>query len=221
MAIGALIISFVSLIGVIINSVFTVKTYKKNRRLEFLQRRDHLSQKISDLNDRNTEAHMISARYELVAVKNAGLPLRGEQAERNTALVASIKKQREGVENEIKLWDENIEKLQFIYSNLTSETDAPEVERIIAIVQVASDNLKKANNGYSSTLHILETTNELMKTNLAEMDEKIRQLNIDFERAIEKLNVTNKVAATSLPTGAGNGAAPRPSGRGPMTCAAR
>src|ERR1700687_1453452 len=163
-AIAALIISFFSLL---INSVFTAKTYKKNRRLEFLQRRDHLSQKISDLNDRNTEAQLISARYELVAVKNAGLPLRGEQAERNTALIASIKEQREGVENEMKLWDENIEKLHFIYSNLTSETDAPEVERIIAIVQVASDNLKKAYNGYSSTLHILETTNELMKTTLA------------------------------------------------------
>jgi hypothetical protein len=194
-AIGALAISFFSLIVTIINSVFTAKTYKKNRRLEFLQRRDHLSQKISDLNDRNTEAQLISARYELVAVKNAGLPLRGEQAERNTALIASIKEQREGVENEMKLWDENIEKLHFIYSNLTSETDAPEVERIIAIVQVASDNLKKAYNGYSSTLHILETTNELMKTTLAEGDEKIRQINIDFERAIEKLNVTNRVGS--------------------------
>jgi hypothetical protein len=100
-----------------------------------------------------------------------------------------------GVENGIKLWDENIEKLHFIYSNLTLETDAPAVERMIAIVQVASDNLKKANNGYSSILHILETTNELIKTNLAEKDEKIRQINIDFERAIEKLNVTSKVAA--------------------------
>jgi|ERR1017187_647010 hypothetical protein len=194
-AIGALTISFFSLIGIIINSVFTAKTYKKNRRLEFLQRRDHLSQKISDLNERNTEAQLISARYELVAVKNAGLPLRGEQAERNTALIASIKEQRVGVENGIKLWDENIEKLHFIYSNLTLETDAPAVERMIAIVQVASDNLKKANNGYSSILHILETTNELIKTNLAEKDEKIRQINIDFERAIEKLNVTSKVAA--------------------------
>ena len=104
-AIGALIISFFSLIGVIINSVFTAKTYKKNRRLEFLQRRDHLSQKISDLNDRNTEAQLISARYELVAVKNAGLPLRGEQAERNTALIVSIKGLRDGVENIIKLCD--------------------------------------------------------------------------------------------------------------------
>lgn len=44
----------------------------------------------------------------------------------------------------MKLWDVNIEKLHFIYSNLTLETDAPEVERMIAVVQVASDDLKKA-----------------------------------------------------------------------------
>ena len=186
-AIGALIISFFSLIGVIINSVFTAKTYKKNRRLEFLQRRDHLSQKISDLNDRNTEARLIVARYELVAVKNAGLPLRGEQAEQNTALIASIKEARNGVENGIKLWDENIEKLHFLYSSLTLETDAPEVEKLIVTVQVASDTLKKANNGYSAILHVLETTNEFIKTTLAETDEKKRQINLDFERAIEKL----------------------------------
>jgi len=158
-AIGALIISFLSLIGTIINSVFTAKTYKKNRRLEFLQRRDRLSQQISDLNDRNTKFQLISARYELVAVKNAGLPLRGEQAERNTALIASIKVQREGVEEGIKLWDENIERLHFMYSNLTLETDAPEVERLIASVQVASDNLKKSHIVFSSCLHIFETTN--------------------------------------------------------------
>ena len=123
----------------------------------------------------------------LLRLRTLGYHLEGNKAERNTALIASIKEQREGVENEMKLWDENIEKLHFIYSNLTLETDAPEVERMIAIVQVASDNLKKANNGYSSTLHILETNNELIKTNLAETDEKIRQINLDFERAIEKL----------------------------------
>jgi len=191
-AIGALTISFFSLIGIIINSVFTAKTYKRNRRLEFLQRRDHLSQKISDLNDRNTEFHLISARYELVAVKNAVLPLRGEYAERNTALIASIKKQREGVENLITLWDQNIEKLHFIYSNLTSETGASVLETAIAIVQVASDGLKQMYNVYSSTLHILETTNELIETNLAETDEKIRQINIDFEKAIERVRTGQK-----------------------------
>src|ERR1700730_2761543 len=126
-AIGALAVSFLSLIGLVINSVFTAKTYKKNRRLEFLQRRDRLSQKISDLNDRNTEAHLISARFELVAVKNAGLPLRGEHAERNAALIASIQQQRDGVEQGIKRWDEDIKRLHFIYSKVTLDTDAPEV----------------------------------------------------------------------------------------------
>jgi len=200
-AIGALIISFFSLIGTIINSVFIVKTYKKNRRLEFLQRRDHLSQKISDLNDRNTEAQLFLARFALVAVKNAGLPLRGEEAERNTALIASIKEQQEGVEKGIKLFDGNIERLHFIYSNLTLETDAPVVEILITSVQVASDNLKKANNGYSSILHILETTNELMKTNLAERDEKIRQINLDFEKAVEKLDFDFEKSVEKLKKG--------------------
>lgn len=186
-AIPALIISFLSLIGLLINSVFTAKTYKKNRRLEFLQRRDRLSKKISELNDRSIEAQLISARYGLVLVKNAGLQLQGEQAERNAALIASIKEQREGVDKGKVLWDENIEKLHFIYSHLNLETDAPEVERMIAIVQLASDNLKKAYEGYSSTLHILETTNEFIKTNLTERDEKIRQINLDFERAVEQL----------------------------------
>jgi hypothetical protein len=63
---------------------------------------------------------------------------------------------------------------------------------MITIVQVALDNLKSIYDGYSSVLHILETTNELIKTNLAETDEKIRQINLDFERAVEKLNVTKQ-----------------------------
>jgi hypothetical protein len=140
------------------------------------------------LNDRNTKAHFISARFELVAVKKAGLPLRGEQAEQNTALIVSSKGLRDGVENIIKLCDKFIEMLHLKYSNLTLETDASEVERMIAIVKVASDNLKNTNDVHLSTLYILETNNELMKTTLAETDEKIRQINIDFERAMEKLS---------------------------------
>jgi len=67
---------------------------------------------------------------------------------------------------------------------------------MIASVQVASDNLKKAIIGYSAVLHILETTNELIKTNLAETDEKIRQINLDFERAIEKLTKKSQLSDT-------------------------
>lgn len=184
-AIGALIISFLSLI-------FTAKTYKKNRRLEFLQRKDHLSQKISELNDRVTEAHLISARFGIVALKNAGLPLRGEQAEQNTALIASLNKLRDGIEDGTKLWEKTIERLHLLYSNLTLETDAPAVERTIADVQVASDNLKNINDSFTSCLHILETTNEFMKITIAETDEKIRQINSDFDKAMEKIKVGTK-----------------------------
>ena len=182
-AIGALLISFLSLIA-------TFMTYRRNRRLEFLQRRDRLSQLISELSDRNTEFRLISARYELVAVKNAGLPLRGEQAEQNMAGVASIKAQREVVETEIEHWDKNIEALHFICSNLTLQTDAPKIEEMMTIVQVASDDLKKAKGVYSSTVHILETTNEFIKTTLVATDAKMRQIDLDYEKAIEKL--TNK-----------------------------
>ncbi|MGK2914753.1 MAG: hypothetical protein ACSLE5_09940 [Porticoccaceae bacterium] len=198
-AIGALSIAIFTLIVAIINSVFIAKTYKKSRRLEFLQRRDHLSRKISDLNDKNNEAQMISARYKLVELKQTMLPLQGEQAEQNTALIASIKKQREGLEMEIKLWDERNETLQLLFSNLTLETHAPGAERMIAFVQVVSDNLTKFYSIYLSALHILETTNELTKTTLAKRDADIRQINLDadakkrqinldYERAIEKLS---------------------------------
>lgn len=46
-------------------------------------------------------------------------------------------------------------------------------------------------------MHILETTNELVKTNLAETDEKIRQINLDFERAIENLTKKRQLSDTS------------------------
>ena len=184
-AIGALILSFLSLI-------FTAKTYKKNRRLEFLQRKDHLSQKISELNDKVSQTHHILARLGLVVLEKTLLPLSGEQAEQNTALIASLNKTRDRMEDATKLWEEYIELLHLINSNLNLETDSPKVEKMIALVQVASDQLKNINDIYISTLHTLETTNEFIKTILTETDEKIRQINIDFERAMEKIKVGYK-----------------------------
>jgi hypothetical protein len=184
-AIGALIIS-------IINSVYTAKTYKKSRRLEFLQRKDRLIQKISDLNDRNTEAHLISAKYRLVAVKIAGLPLRGEQAEQNTVHVASLKNTIDNIEKGIKIWDEEIEKLHVINHNLTLETDAPEVEKMIALVQIASDRLKHSNEELSSFLFFQETNTEYISTKLTEMyaiEKEMIQINIEYEREMAKLNI--------------------------------
>ena len=187
-SIAAVIISLISLIATI---VLGTKNYKKSKRLEFLQRRDHLSQLISNLNDRNTEFHLLLARYDIVAVKSAGLALEGEQAERNLALIASFKKQRADMEEGMKNWEKHIERMHSLYSNLTLETDAPAVEALISIVQVASDNLKKANDGYNSVLHVLETTNTFIKTTLDERDEKLRQIDRDFEQGMREFSERN------------------------------
>ena len=187
-SIAAVIISLISLIATI---VLGTKNYRKSKRLEFLQRRDRLSQLISNLNDRNTEFHLLLARYDIVAVKSAGLALEGEQAERNLALIASFKKQRADMEEGMKNWEKHIERMHSLYSNLTQETDAPAVEALISIVQVASDNLKKANDGYNSVLHVLETTNTFIKTTLDERDEKLRQIDRDFEQGMREFSERN------------------------------
>jgi hypothetical protein len=183
-AIVALVISLGTLVVSIVSSV---KNYKKSKRDAFIQRRDRLSQAIADLNARNTEAQLISARYAIVAVKAAGLQLRGEEAERNAALIASIHRTRGLINEGIRKWDENIETLRFIYSGLTSETEAAAVERHIDLVQVASDNLRKAHNGFLSALHVLETNNQIIETKLAETDQKIKQINLEFEQGMKKL----------------------------------
>ena len=184
-AIGALIISFFSLI-------FTAKTYNKNRRLEFLQRKDHFSLKISDLNGKVAQTHLISARFGIVVLEKTALPLSGEQAEQNTATIASLNKTRDDMDDLTKLWLEYIELLHNIYRNLNLETDSSYVEKMIAIVQVGSDKLKNINDTYISILHTLETATEFIKTTLTEMDERIRQNKIDVEREMEKINNMNK-----------------------------
>jgi hypothetical protein len=190
-AVAAVIVASLSLVVAAISCLIAVKNYKKSKRLEFLQRRDRLSQAISNLNERNTEFHLMLARYDIVVVKNTALALDGEQAERNVALIDSMKEQRKGMEQGMKKWEEQIERLHFLYSNLTLETDAVAIESLISMVQVASDNLKKANDGYDSVLHILETTNEFIKTTLDERDEKIRQINLDFERGMREFDKRN------------------------------
>lgn len=55
-------------------------------------------------------------------LKASALALTGEQTERNTTLIASLNELREAVEKEIKVWDNNIERLHVIYSNLSLET---------------------------------------------------------------------------------------------------
>jgi len=53
--------------------VIAAKNYKKSKRLEFLQRRDQLFLKISDLNAKNSELRLISARFEIVMLNKVSL----------------------------------------------------------------------------------------------------------------------------------------------------
>ncbi|MBA2492277.1 MAG: hypothetical protein H0W34_10785 [Pyrinomonadaceae bacterium] len=177
-----------SLVVAIIVCVIAARSYKKSKRLEFFQRRDQLFAKISDLNAKNSEAHLISAKYEIVAVKNASLGLSGEQAEKHTAIIAAIKEIRKNMEKSIKNWDESIQHLHAMCSSLTPKTDTARVENLIAMVQAASDDLKKYNDASLSSLHILENTNSIIKVSLAEFDEKVRQIDLDLRKAIKGFN---------------------------------
>jgi biopolymer transport protein ExbB/TolQ len=187
-AIVATTIAFSSLIVAIISCVIAVKSYKKSKRLEFFQRRDQLFGKISDLHAKNSEAHLISARYEIVAVEKASLGLRGEQHEENTAQIASIKELRKNMEKAAKKCDENIDQLHSICSSLTPKTDAVRVENLISMVQIDSDNAKKYNDISLSSLHILENTNSIIRARLAELDEKVKRIDLDLEKAIREFN---------------------------------
>jgi hypothetical protein len=168
----------VSVVSLVISLGVAVANYTKSKSDTFNQRRDHLAQAISELNARNSETQLISARYTIVEVKMAGLGLRlsETQAEKNAAMIASIKKLREGMEEGRKGWDGNIKDLHLLYKNLTSETDADQVERYIASVRVASDDLKKFNETFYHSLHVLETTNQLNEKDQAEIDEKLKQI---------------------------------------------
>jgi hypothetical protein len=180
-------IAIVALLISLGNLSLYLLSYNKNKIDTFNQRRDHLAQVISELNAKVNEVHMIIARYEIVAVKRAGLPLSGEQAEGNMALIASIKRTTNGLGQDLKSLNESIGKFHLIYSDLTSETDAAQVERWIALAQVTSDDFKKYNDDFLSGLHILETTNLMLETNLAETDKKIRQINLDADEKIKQL----------------------------------
>jgi hypothetical protein len=182
-AIVAVGIALGSLAVAVVGCVIAAMSYKKSKRLEFFQRRDQLFAKISDLNSRNSEAHLISARYEIVAVRNASLRLSGEQAEKIADIIARIKEVRNVTDKATKNWDQNIEHLHGICSRLTSTSDMGRVENLIAMVQVASDDLSMVNDTAKSSLHILENSNSIIESSLAKYDEEVRQTDLAFARA--------------------------------------
>jgi hypothetical protein len=93
-AFAALVISLISLI---VTLILGTKNYRKSKRLEFFQRRDLLSQKISELNIENSQMHLISARYEMVVQKFRSMRGTGEETERINNQITSIKRLQERI----------------------------------------------------------------------------------------------------------------------------
>jgi hypothetical protein len=191
-ALIAALISFISLMVAIISCSIAIKNYKKSKRLEFFQRRDELLQKIADLNAKHSEAHLISARLGIVLLNLQSLSLSLGLDERRTKentdvnnQIASVKRLLEKINLFTSKSDEFIEELRSMCSSLTIETDEARIEALIARVQVASVEAKQHNEVVLSSVHTLESTNPMMKVNIAEMQRlEIRKAELDLERAI-------------------------------------
>jgi hypothetical protein len=187
-AIVAIIISFLSFIIATISCVIAVKNYKKSKRLEFFQRRDQLFNKISELNVKNSEARLLAARYEVVALENEALLLDPEYKERNKALVASIREVRNGVEEGTKGWNGLIETLHSMCSSITLNTDPEFIEKLMVRVQEMLTTVTQYNEGSLSALHILESTNPIFMPNIERLQKLIQQDKIELEKAMKELN---------------------------------
>jgi hypothetical protein len=173
--------------------VISFKNYNKSKRLEFFQRRDQLLLKISDLNAKNSENRLISAKYGIVAINRLSLILDDEQAKENTTNIASIKNIISRIELVANHWDKAITELHFICSNFTLVTDATTIEQLIALVQVASDKAKESNEVHLASLHTLETTYPILKESLAKLAElAMLKAELDLEDAIRNIKRNEK-----------------------------
>jgi hypothetical protein len=182
------IVSVISLVVAIVSCAIAVKSYKKSRRLEFFQRRDKLLLTISDLNAKTSEAHLISARFGIVRLNRMALVVDEKYAERKKTEIASLTRLREEIELRAERRDAIVDDLHAICSGLTTETDAIRIEKLIGLVQAASDDAKRYNEVHLSSLHTLETTDAMLKANFAEMHEleiRLAQLESEIKRHSE------------------------------------
>jgi hypothetical protein len=185
-------ISFISLIITIVNCVILVKNYKKSKRIEFFQRRDYLLQKISELNAKNSEARSFAARYEVVAMKNAALSLDPKYKERNEELITSLKKLSHNIDSGVEEWNGLIKDLHSMCSSFTPKTDTERIERFIAMVQGALDEVTQFHQGSLSALHILESTNPIFEPVIARLNEEIKQIQSNLGKAVKELKEDEK-----------------------------
>jgi len=191
-AVVAVIVAALSFVVAAISCVIAAKNYKKSKRLEFFQRRDQLFQVISNFNAKNSETRLSAARFTIIATEKATQPQPTKHEENNTALVADVRRLAKTIQEQAEVWDAQIERFHSLCATYTSVKHAEHVEELIAIVQLASDNVKRINEIYLSTLHILETTNPQMATDLAEMrkmEMQLAELELEQKRRVPELKV--------------------------------
>jgi hypothetical protein len=179
----------IALIVSIVSVVISFKAYHKSKRLEFLQRRDQLFLKISELNAENSKVRLIAARYGIVLLNKASQPVLDEkQAEENKTLVVSIKQLVENIELIANRTEVLVKQLHATCSNFTLETDATIIEKLIAIVQGASDEAKRNNEGYLASLYTQETTDPMLRASVAKIHElDIRKAELELEEAMRNI----------------------------------
>jgi hypothetical protein len=182
------IVSVISLVVAIVGCAIAVKSYKKSRRLEFFQRRDKLLLTISDLNAKTSEVHLISARFGIVRLNRTALVVDEKHAETKKTEIASLTRLRGRLELLAERGDAAVDALHAVCSGFTTETDAIHIEKLIGLVQAASDEAKRYNEVQLSSLHTLETIDPMLKASLAEMHEleiRLAQLEREIKRHSE------------------------------------
>lgn len=183
-ALAALIIATLSLTVAIIGSVLAIKNYKKSKRLEFFQRRDQLFAKIAELNAKNSEAHLISARFEIIQSNRQSVFLTGKLLEDNLSMIARIERLRDNMGVTIKNWGDNINDLHKMCSNL-KEKDAPQIEELLAMVQKAIADIQNHNEISLASLHIMEALEPKTIASVTELQELELQ-SLALEKAKEE-----------------------------------
>ena len=78
----AIVLSIIATLIAIASLVLTYLNFQRSKRLDVAQRLDHLLVNLSDLTSKNSEAHMLAARYAVLKVDTASIMATDEEHKR-------------------------------------------------------------------------------------------------------------------------------------------
>jgi hypothetical protein len=184
-----LYLSIIATIISISSLVLAFKNFRRSKRLEFLQRRDQLLLKISDLNAKTSEARLISARFRIVLINKVSSPVVADtHAEELKTQIASIREVERNIDVAANHWEETIHQLRSVCSILTLNTAPTVIEHLITKVQVAEDDIKQNNEAFLASLQTFETTDPMLRVGADKIHElKIPQAELNLEESIREI----------------------------------